>query len=145
MLVPLPTFPPIAGTYNETPEDQLLPGLYLGLFHGRRDPHQVMKRWGSNGPILGPLAYVQETYASWIKTASPDAGKDYEMISIVEDVVSFGGKYYGEWTVFYVGAGSPTRRHFAEALYVAGSRWQVIEMAPGSVKKRRSDRKSKTR
>ena len=106
-LVGYPPFPPVAGTYNKTPVDQLAPGLYLGLFHGRKDPNQDLKYWGENGPILGPLAYVHSTYASWIKTASPGNHNDYEMIEIVDDMVSFGGKFYGDWSVFHVGRNEP--------------------------------------
>jgi hypothetical protein len=39
------------------------PGMYLGLFHGRKKPDQAMSGWGFDGPALGPLKHVHTIYA----------------------------------------------------------------------------------
>ncbi|GEM_PF-912660 len=48
-------------------------GLYLHLYHGRKDPDEDLEDWGSDGPVIGPLAYVHTTYMCDIKfAAAPD-------------------------------------------------------------------------
>jgi hypothetical protein len=39
-----------------------IPQLYLHLYHGRKDPDENLEDWGSEGPVIGPLAYVHTTY-----------------------------------------------------------------------------------
>lgn len=41
--------------------------VYLRLHHGRTDPAAVMDDWGTEGPTLGPLAFVQVTYLADVK------------------------------------------------------------------------------
>ena len=41
--------------------------VYLRLFHGRADPEAQMDDWGSEGPTLGPMAFVQTTYLADVK------------------------------------------------------------------------------
>lgn len=54
--------------YGDTPtQSNLKPGLYLGLFHGRSTPDEVVDDWGFAGPIIGPLEYVHTTYACDVK------------------------------------------------------------------------------
>jgi hypothetical protein len=87
------------------------PGLYLGLFHGRNDPTDQMIDWGFNGPLIGPLTFVHTTYTSTIKldfVSDKDARRYFpnqgdHMLTVSEDMVLFDSKFYGDWTVFYVG------------------------------------------
>lgn len=89
------------------------PGLYLALFHGRDSRDEHMKDWGFNGPVIGPLEWVHTTYASQMrlmfscvddekryfsKANSPDAHDFF----IDGDMIAYGGKFYGDWSVFYV-------------------------------------------
>jgi len=89
------------------------PGLYLGLFHGRETPMEKMDGWGFNGPAIGPLSWVHTTYAADIKIEFENA-EDAELyfgsmgspssLSMDSDMLVFRGLYYGDWTVYYVGA-----------------------------------------
>lgn len=89
------------------------PGLYLGLFHGRETPMEKMDGWGFNGPAIGPLSWVHTTYAADIKIEFENA-EDAELyfgsmgspssLSMDSDMLIFRGLYYGDWTVYYVGA-----------------------------------------
>ncbi len=96
--------------YGTQPEK---PGLYLALFHGRVRPDEQMNDWGFNGPIIGPLEWVHTTYALHVrlkfmsstdeilyfeKSECPDAHDIYA----ADDMVVYGDKYYGDWSVFFV-------------------------------------------
>ncbi len=89
------------------------PGLYLGLFHGRRSPLEQMDDWGFDGPTIGPLKWCHTTYAFNIKIQfenSVDAlnyfGVQQEQffLDMNGDLVVFEGMYYGDWTVYCVGS-----------------------------------------
>ena len=97
----------IIPTYNET--KNLKPGLYLGLMHGRDTVDQDMDGWGFNGPVIGPLNYVHTTYGSELKLEFVDevdrlmyfGDAPQEVIAVHTDgLLMYGGKYYGDWTVF---------------------------------------------
>jgi len=91
---------------EDTPEQ---PGLYLGLYHGRKTIDEQLEDWGNNGPVIGPLEYVHTTYATHIKLKfkhaedarkygfNPDAMID---LDIQEDMVFYQDCWYGDWTVF---------------------------------------------
>ncbi len=88
------------------------PGLYLGLFHGRKAVRQQMSGWGFNGPTIGPLRWFHTTYAYDIKIefADPNDAIDYFglaesqfELAIDGDMLEYGGMYYGDWTAYYVG------------------------------------------
>jgi hypothetical protein len=87
------------------------PGLYLGLFHGRDEPRQTMKDWGFNGPLIGPLEWVHTTYTCTLQIAfecACDASRYFgtdeteQFLELHGDMLTFGGKFYGDWTVFVV-------------------------------------------
>jgi hypothetical protein len=42
-------------------------GVYLHLFHGRKDPDEQMDDWGLEGPVIGPLNYVHVTYMATVR------------------------------------------------------------------------------
>ena len=67
--------------------------VYLELFNGRNTPTERLDDWGFEGPILGPFEYVHTTYAANIVI-----GDGY--LSVVNDLVYYDGKYYGDWSVF---------------------------------------------
>jgi hypothetical protein len=92
--------------YGSEPDE---PGLYLGLFHGRKDPVDQMDGWGFNGPLIGPLSFVHTTYTNIIKLgfhnpADADKflpGQSMHTLAINGDMVHYQDCYYGDWTVFY--------------------------------------------
>lgn len=94
--------------YGQSPPK---PGLYLGLFHGRDDPNEQMNGWGFNGPTVGPLVWCHTTYAHDIKIEFESAcdAKAYvgddcvqQELRLQGDMLVFDGKFYGDWTVYYV-------------------------------------------
>ena len=95
--------------YGQKP---LVPGMYLGLLHGRNHPKECMNGWGFDGPSIGPLSWYHTTYAMNIRISflrAHDAVKyfdeterDFEL-QLDGDLLVFKGKYYGDWTVYYVG------------------------------------------
>ena len=87
------------------------PGMYLGLFHGRKTPDQAMSGWGFDGPALGPLIYFHTTYACSVNlqfTSLSDAhlltgnNDTFLELQIDGDLLCFDGKLYGDWTVYMV-------------------------------------------
>lgn len=106
--------------YNETKHSELKPGLYLGLFHGRRRADEDLKDWGSNGPIIGPLEWCHTTYGDHIRIRlRKDADRKAHAALLKNDheepdfflkdgLLKVGRVYYGDWTVFEVEA-SPLR------------------------------------
>jgi hypothetical protein len=99
-------YPNAIPLYGNEPDE---PGLYLGLFHGRKDPDDQMIEWGFNGPLVGPLSFVHTTYTNVIKLAFHNAvnekpffpTQDMPMLTINGDMVHYKDCYYGDWTVFY--------------------------------------------
>ena len=89
------------------------PGLYLALLHGREYPQQQMSDWGFDGPLIGPLEWCHTTYATHVRikfSVEEDEGlyfeeacfPDAQDIFIHEDLITYDGKFYGDWTVFSV-------------------------------------------
>lgn len=76
-------------------------GVYLYLFHGRKDPNEQMDDWGEQGPILGPLDYFHTTYSSNPKIAWSENGREVgnAMLDLVDDMIFYDGMYYGDWSV----------------------------------------------
>jgi hypothetical protein len=98
--------------YGERPRK---PGLYLALLHGREYPKEQMNDWGTDGPVIGPIRWCHTTYATDIKIEFESADDELlyfrdacfpgaRHIEIVEDLLTYNGKYYGDWTVFAVNA-----------------------------------------
>lgn len=80
--------------------------LYIELFHGRTDPKQDMDDWGDQGPVFGPFKFVHTTYAHHLKLGLPDAlaaekrREVYDLIISEDDLIHYGGMYFGDWSVF---------------------------------------------
>lgn len=71
--------------------------LYFLLFHGRKDPKEVMDDWGFDGPIFGPIKWVHGTYCVNIKLGySP--GFPWAELRFYDDMVYYDGNYYGDWS-----------------------------------------------
>ena len=96
-------------TYGNKPKK---PGLYLGLFHGRDSQVEPMSDWGFDGPTIGPLKWCHTTYAFDIKIElenSVDAVRYFGvqqvncLLEMNGDLLVYGGVFYGDWTVYYVG------------------------------------------
>ena len=88
--------------YGVKPEK---PGMYLGLFHGRKKVNEVMQDWGFDGPCLGPLNYFHTTYASTIQIEfeNPvDAHRftgSYTLqceLQLNGDMLRYEGNYFGD-------------------------------------------------
>ncbi|MGF6635075.1 hypothetical protein [Paraburkholderia sp. MM6662-R1] len=110
--------------YHDTKTD-LAPGLYLGLFHGRDGIDEILDDRGFDGPVIGPLEFVHTTYAAEIKlrfverhvtpryfpgtwlvadAATGDLVPCAEaVLSVVDDLIVFDGRYFGHWSVFMPG------------------------------------------
>jgi hypothetical protein len=73
--------------------------VYIRLFHGRDTPEENLEDWGFDGPVLGPLNWVQTTYRSHIKIGFE--GDWIADLEYVEDLVYYDGKLYGDWSVFF--------------------------------------------
>lgn len=68
---------------------------YLKLFHGRKDPRAPLEDWGEPGPIFGPFPFFHTTYGAHIQFGDGDS-----RLTIVGDLVCYGGLFYGDWSVF---------------------------------------------
>jgi len=93
--------------------------VYIRLFHGRTNPKQNMDDWGSDGPVFGPYQFVHATYAYHLKLGRPDG--DYDEIFVYEDMLYYGGVYYGDWSVF-------------DAEIFKESQFQIIRFEPNKAK-----------
>jgi hypothetical protein len=102
--------------------------LYLHLYHGRADPADNLEDWGSDGPVIGPLAFVHTTYMCDVKfAAAPDVmdrffpavmaewrERGFSNVhgplcdwhfTIVDDLIEYDGVFYGDWSVFVSDSG----------------------------------------
>jgi len=97
--------------------------LYLHLYHGRADPAENLEDWGSDGPVIGPLAFVHTTYMCDVKFAATPEVMDRFFpavmaewrergfsnvhgplcdwqFTIVGDLIEYEGVFYGDWSLF---------------------------------------------
>jgi hypothetical protein len=72
--------------------------LALELFHGRRTPGEALDDWGSQGPVF-LVEWVHMTYCSSIRFGLEGPACEGEL-EFVNDLVYYGGVYYGDWTVY---------------------------------------------
>lgn len=111
-----------AGTYpiyRESDED-LPPGLYLALYHGfeneqARQAHtEAGGSWGANGPVIGPLRFVQTAtaYGNLVRPAFVDPARacvygldeGFPRLEVDSETgcLLFDGLQFGDWTVFII-------------------------------------------
>lgn len=100
--------------YCQEDLNNLPDGLYLALFHGfkNKEEREQYDDWGSKGPVIGPLEYVQTTYGSHIKILF-QCPKDAEKYSFPTETINslsidkngyikFEDLSYGDCTVFNI-------------------------------------------
>lgn len=99
--------------YRECDMTKLPKGLYIGLTHGRDNPGDSPEDWGPNGALIGPLKWVHGVYTHHMNLSfeNPEDERRYITAGVigeepfgleyVDDMLKSGGKYYGDWTVFY--------------------------------------------
>ncbi|MQA40606.1 hypothetical protein [Rugamonas aquatica] len=106
---------PPQAVYASAAARQLPAGLYFALFHGRDRIDQAMDDWGYDGPMLPILAY-HVTYNTTVRVRLPTLDEaahfaeqcgiaasevdEWVDVAMVDGLVQYGGKYYGDWTVF---------------------------------------------
>ncbi len=77
--------------------------LYLNLFHGRNTPDEQLTDWGFDGPIVGPLDYIQWTYGSirlGTEPENPAATVEEADLPQTEGLVGpVDGKFYGDFGI----------------------------------------------
>lgn len=73
---------------------------YLRLFHGRTDPDRDMEEWGSGGPYIGPISGISWVYGK-LRLHSDNAFEFINKVQ-VDDMISFGGVYYGDFEIRYI-------------------------------------------
>lgn len=74
--------------------------MYLELTHGRDSKDQIADGQELfDGPVFGPLQYVQGTFGSDIKLSYPEINGEPKWIWYDEDLIRYGGMYYGDWHV----------------------------------------------
>lgn len=73
--------------------------MYLKLFHGRDTVVEDMEDWGYHGPIFEIKGFVHCTYMS-ILWVDHEGDGDGEWLSVVDGLVYYDGKFYGDWSVF---------------------------------------------
>lgn len=97
--------------------------LYLRLYHGRATVGEQMEDWGSDGPVIGPLASIHVTYMSQLQfAAAPDVMERFFpevmaqwraggvsnghgplcdwQFNVIDDLIEYGGTLYGDWSTF---------------------------------------------
>ena len=77
--------------------------LSVKLFHGRNDPDEDMDDWGFDGPCLGPIEGVRLTYGNVALLVD-----DRIELPMVDYVILYDGKYYGDAAIQTVEAEPPT-------------------------------------
>lgn len=70
----------------------------IELFHGRTSPDEQLETWSRQGPVF-LVEYVHITYGGDLKLGLPDPAGDGDL-HYVDDLVFYGGVYYGDWSVF---------------------------------------------
>ena len=81
--------------------------LSLRLFHGRSHPDERLEDWGFEGPVLGPLDGIHLTYRN--VGVFDDEGKRVDLPS-VDDVLFYGGSYFGDASISTAAAQPPTEQ-----------------------------------
>jgi hypothetical protein len=74
--------------------------LALSLYHGRNTPNEQLDGWGFDGEIITNIG-IGWTYGSIKLLGLNENGEcvDMEVLPMVEDMVYFNGKYYGDFEI----------------------------------------------
>ena len=73
--------------------------VYIKLLHGRHDPNEDMQDWGFHGPVLGPFEAVHFTYRDHIRCITNSATEDELELGFTDDMLTYEGKYYGDFEI----------------------------------------------
>ena len=57
-----------------------------------------MDEWGFDGPVFGPYKYFHTTYACTVKMGRDN--DEVDELAIIDDLLYYDGKYYGDWSVY---------------------------------------------
>jgi hypothetical protein len=76
--------------------------MYLRLYHGRKNPDEVMEDWGFTGPVFGPLSGYVQTYRCTLRLIA--VLDDEEIwLNTCEDRIVWDGSYHGDLEVVVTG------------------------------------------
>lgn len=79
--------------------------MYLGVYHGRSTPDEVLNDWGSDGNVYGPISRV--IVEDYQKITLIDLEGNNILLPFLEDMVCLDGKFYGDMTLFVQGVSIP--------------------------------------
>ena len=87
--------------------------MYLGMFHGRTWPDEVLNDWGTDGFVFGPISKL--IVEDFNKISIVDMEGNIIPLPVVDDMICADGKpydkieqcYYGDMTVFMQGVEIP--------------------------------------
>lgn len=72
---------------------------FLGFFHGRSSPDEVMLDWGTNGPILGPIEMLSVNLSENTIRVNGENGSQM-VIPVADEMAALDGRHYGDFTFF---------------------------------------------
>ncbi len=78
-------------------------GLYLKLFHGRKDPEEQPADWGFDGPVFGPFDWFHTTYSTHFRAGYDGDDStifEFELTSGTGDMLHYDTCWYGDWSVY---------------------------------------------
>lgn len=104
------------------------PDLYLKLIHGRNTPQEQLDDWGFEGPLLGPFNWIHATYATHVRCGWDENG-DEICLDYSGDLLTYEGKYYGDWevTTKELGRGEPLEsENFEPSFQKPANRWSYF-------------------
>ena len=75
-----------------------------------------MDDWGFDGPLIGPILWFHTTYALELKVLFATASverlyfsearhPEQTYLQLVDNMLVYNGKYYGDWAAYMVGPG----------------------------------------
>jgi hypothetical protein len=74
-------------------------GIYIQLFEGQENEDDELSEGGQNGPVFGPLQFVEVANGRLIKLGTE--GDHYELTITLNGFVYYDGLYYGDFSVFF--------------------------------------------
>ncbi|MBF0553242.1 MAG: hypothetical protein HQK96_01650 [Nitrospirae bacterium] len=102
---------PILGKDENKVED----GMYLVLYHGfKKSDLSLTQGWGENGPMIGPLDYVDIVYGHDLKFKFSKAGggkvygfEDKDCLTATFGCICYNDIRYGYWKIINIRKGLP--------------------------------------
>lgn len=72
-------------------------GVFVQLFHGRKDPTEDLDDWGEQGPVFF-VDWFHVTYGTHVRMGNKE--NDDMELRFVKDLIYYDGMYYGDMSVF---------------------------------------------